>query len=96
MRLNGTTVHLPQLTAELAAAGIVVRALGTTGTLLDDPGGNRVITYDDQGEIIDLPPAAAAVIAAHQPQLPPDPPSVEQRLANLETRLGAIERAHKP
>ncbi len=60
------TVDLIQLKAELAAAGVPVNALGTDG--------DTIHTYDETGAIVDLPPAAAAVIAAHQPPAPPDSP----------------------
>lgn len=59
MRLNRKRVDLPQLQAELIAAGVNVPALGTAG---DD-----LHTYDAAGDSADLPPAAAAVIAAHVP-----------------------------
>lgn len=57
MRLNGKAVTLPRLKAELAAAGIVVPALGIDG---DD-----LHTYGEGGVIADLPAGAAAVLAAH-------------------------------
>jgi hypothetical protein len=64
MNLNGKRVDLPQLKAELVAAGINVTALGQAGDILH--------TYDAAGQAVDLPPAAAAVVAAHVP--PPVPP----------------------
>lgn len=63
MILHGKAVNLPQLEAELAAADIEVRALGTAG---DD-----LHTYDEDGAAIDLPAEAAAVVAAHEPEPPP-------------------------
>lgn len=60
-------VDLRRLQAELAAAGITVPALGTNG---DD-----LHTYDADGALLDLPPAAQAVLNAHVPPpafVPPD------------------------
>jgi hypothetical protein len=58
-------VHLPKLAAELAAAGIPTpRGLGHDG---DGPH-----TYDDRGRRRELPPEAAAVLAAHVPPPAPD------------------------
>ena len=59
MRLDGRTVNLPALQAELRAAGVAVPALGTNG--------DELHTYSPAGEIIDLPPEAEAVVAAHLP-----------------------------
>lgn len=59
MNLNGKQVSLHQLEAELAAAGVAVRALGVVAGDLH--------TYDDDGAVVDVPPGAAAVIAAHVP-----------------------------
>lgn len=72
-------INLLQLKDELATAGIAVNALGSTG---DPP--SEVHTYDPDGLIVDLPAAAAPVIAAHVPQ--PDP-AVVQRLGALATAL---------
>lgn len=57
--------NLPQLQAELAAAGVATPALG-----LDADG---VHTYDTDGQRADLPPAAAPIVAAHVPVAPADP-----------------------
>lgn len=64
MKLDGKAVNLPQLAAELAAAGIAVPALGTAG---DD-----LHAYDEDGVAIDLPTEAAAMVAAHVPEPPPN------------------------
>ena len=66
MMLDGKRVDLPQLKDELITAGIDVPALGTAG---DD-----LHTYDEDGAPTDLPPAAAAVLAAHTPPPLPDVP----------------------
>lgn len=63
------TVDLSQLEVELIAANVEINGLGTTG---DPP--DEIFTYDEDGAAIDLPPGAAAVLAAHVPQ--PPPPSV--------------------
>jgi hypothetical protein len=52
-------LNLIQLQAELAAAGVVVPALGTNGP--------AVFTYNPDGSFLELPPAAAPVVAAHTP-----------------------------
>lgn len=57
MRLNGKRVTLPKLRQELVAAGVNLPALGVDG---DD-----LHTYDEDGVIVDVPAAAAAVLAAH-------------------------------
>jgi hypothetical protein len=86
MLLQGKDVELPQLQAELVAAGIEVPALGTHG--------DRLHTYDEDGAIVDLPPGAAAVVAAHEP-VPPEPvPTPAERFdavidAARETLAGA-------
>ena len=59
---------LPQLRAELAAAGIAVPALGS---YTDDSGAVTIHTYSDKGEIVPLPKAAAKVVKAHVPQPTP-------------------------
>lgn len=51
---------LPQLHAELTKDGIAVLALGTDA--------NGVHTYDDKGNIVPLPKAAAKIVKAHTPQ----------------------------
>lgn len=56
-------INLRQLQDELAAVGIVVTALGRTG--------DELHTYDEDGAPADLPPEAAAVVEAHEPQAPP-------------------------
>jgi hypothetical protein len=65
-------VSLVQLQAELIAAGVDVKGLGTTGSLKD--GTEEVHTFDDAGAPVDLPQAASAVIAAHTPPQPPPAP----------------------
>lgn len=69
--LDGKAIDLEQIAGELAAAGIPV-PLGVGVTA------DRLHTYDAEGELADLPPAADAVIAAHQK--PPAPPSRDERL----------------
>jgi hypothetical protein len=62
MKLNGKVVDLPQLLAELNAAGIPASGLIQNQ---DD-----LLTNDVGGQQIDLPAAAAPVIAAHVPTPP--------------------------
>lgn len=57
--------NLPQLHAELTAAGITVPALGS---YTDESGALIVHSYDDKGDIVPLPKAAAKIVKAHQPQ----------------------------
>lgn len=68
-----TAVDLPLLADELAAAGVVVPALGTLDNTRE-----TVHTYDEDGLPIALPPAAEPVVAAHVA-----PPRV---LEHVETR----------
>ncbi|HET8627453.1 MAG TPA: hypothetical protein VFL91_08535 [Thermomicrobiales bacterium] len=77
MLLNGKVVRLDQLTTELAAAGIDVPALGQDG---DD-----LHTYDPQGTYLDLPAAAAPVVAAHVPQPTDQEQDVSQRATLIQT-----------
>lgn len=70
---TGRFIDLHQLTAELVAAGVSVTALGTVG---DD-----VFTYDENGEIVDLPSEAQAVLDAHVPIAPP--PSRDEFLRSM-------------
>lgn len=55
--LNGKRVDLARLDAELTAAGVAHRALGTAGDAL--------YTYSTDGTVADLPAGAAAVVEAH-------------------------------
>lgn len=66
MILNGKRVTLGRLQAELATAGIVVPALGTSG---DD-----LHTYNNAGEKVELPNGSAPVVAAHVADAPPVQP----------------------
>ena len=59
---------LQQLRTELAAASLATADLGTSPT---DDGELEVFTYSEGGEIVPLPPEAAAIVAAHVP--PPGP-----------------------
>lgn len=54
-------IILHQLQAEMLAAGLSVRMLGTSGKY------GRLFDHDASGVPIDLPPGAQAVIAAHVP-----------------------------
>lgn len=74
MILNGKRIDLPQLEAELTAAGVTHRRLGTVG---DD-----LHTYTATGGYQDLPAGAGAVIAAH---VPPPIPAAPDYGADLQT-----------
>ena len=52
--------NLNQLHAELTTAGITVPALGSIAGIPH--------SYDDKGNIVPLPKAAAKIVKAHQPQ----------------------------
>jgi len=80
--VEGRRIALAQLQAELEAAGIALpRGLTLSGPaephdpmLMPTPNevpiqaaGSRVYTIDDQGNPIDLPPEAAAIVEAHVP-----------------------------
>lgn len=67
MNLNGKVVKLGQLAAELTAAGVLHRGLGT--------GGDELHTYTPDGVPVDLPPAARAVLDAHVPPGTPASPT---------------------
>lgn len=62
---------LPQLEAEMIAAGVTIRALGTRVI----NGQTDLHTYDADGAIIDVPAGAAAVVAAHTAPSPPAEPN---------------------
>lgn len=55
--------NLSQLHAELAAAGVALPALGSTG--------GQLHAYSDLGAAVPLPEAAATVVEAHEPQPTP-------------------------
>lgn len=57
--LNGKVVDLAQLQTEMVAAQVAIRGLGSDGTIL--------FTYDENGQLADLPQGAAAVLTAHVP-----------------------------
>lgn len=66
MRLDGKLVDLVKLAAEMTAAGVVHRGLGTFGEGVDV----QLHTYDPGGAPIELPAGASAVVAAHAAPLP--------------------------
>jgi hypothetical protein len=59
VNLNGKRVALPQLRAEMAAAGIVLPALGQIA--------DELVTYSPDGDVIDVPPEGQPVLDAHTP-----------------------------
>lgn len=83
MLLNGKAIRLDQLQTELATAGIVVPALGVNG---DD-----LHTYTAQGAYLDLPAAAAPVVAAHVPR----PTDQQQDVAQRATLVQQAQTAYQ-
>src|SRR5262245_33920566 len=73
-------MDLDLLQVELAAASIVVDALGLFG--------DQVFTYDDDGAVLDLPPEAQPVVDAH---VAPPPITEVVGLASAEARLGTTD-----
>jgi hypothetical protein len=81
VNLTGKTVNISQLDAELTAAGVDHRGLGTDG--------DRLYTYDEAGvEVDDLPAGAQAVIDAHVPV--PLLTRDERLLAAVDTAKAAV------
>lgn len=89
MILQGKRVDLPQLQAELLAAGVAVaRGLGTAG--------DELHTYDGSGDPLDVTGATAqSVLAAHVPPAPIDygtdaqpPDQLTTAVANLRAYIG--------
>lgn len=70
MKLN-KEVRLELLEAEMVAAGVAIRALGTAG--------DEVFTYSETGAPKELPLEAQAVIASHVPD-----PAVDPRVAKID------------
>ena len=94
MLLQGKRVDYRQLRAEMIAAGLAVpNALGQAG---DD-----LHTYTANGEIVDVPAGAAAVIAAHIPPPLPDVPDygadglTDAEIAALAAQAVASLRAYR-
>ncbi|MPZ68610.1 MAG: hypothetical protein GEU71_03685 [Actinobacteria bacterium] len=81
------TWNLNQLERELEAAGVEVRGLGTAH---DPP---RLITWNEKGELIDLPPEAQPVIEAHVPQETPSPDEQLDAAIAAATTLAELKAA---
>lgn len=88
-------LNMGQLLAEFRAAGFAAHGLGTTGVGPD--GKDYLITFTEDGTATDLPPQAAAVVAAHEPEPEPEvPASVQDQLAEVVSALkeaGALDDA---
>lgn len=82
--VSGQTLDLPKLSAELTAAGVEHRALGTRNNFLH--------TYNEAGEIIELPKEALVVVRAHQPS-PPEPSRDEKIAILMDAGIAEIEKA---
>lgn len=64
MKLQGKRVDLPLLTQEATTAGVVVGDLGTVS--LDQNGlPDELITWDADGQTVDVPPTMQPVVDAH-------------------------------
>lgn len=85
MPLNGKVVDLRRLKQEAGAAGVTVRDLGIVGDYLH--------TYDAQGNIIDVPPGMAAVLAAHVSPVAPTPPNYGPDAADIDQQAAAAVTA---
>jgi hypothetical protein len=87
----GKEYDLNQLEAELIAAGVPIRALGTDRLF------TQIFTYDAAGDPVPLPPAAAAILAAHvappvpaKPNYGNDPADLDRQAAQAATQLRAF------
>lgn len=92
---------LQKLLAELDTASVSHRGLGMSPA---DDGEYVVHTYDESGQIVPLPPEAAAIVAAHVPPPAPTkpdygadaPPDYAAKLASAVTNLRAYLGASSP
>ena len=83
--LVSMVIRLDQLVDELAASGVVVPALGVIGQYVNTGDEIDLHTYDAQGAYLDLPAAAAPVVAAHVPQPTDQEQDVSQRATLIQT-----------
>lgn len=84
-------VDLAQLAQELTAAGVNHNGLGLSGR---DPATDlEIYTYRPDGSAVDLPAAAAAVIAAHIAPGPVTPPSYGPDAADIDRQAAAAVTA---
>lgn len=83
--LVSKVIRLDQLQLELAASGVAVSALGVIGDYTSAGATFDLHTYDAAGAYLDLPAAAAPVIAAHVPQPTDQEQDVSQRATLIQT-----------
>lgn len=84
-------MRLDQLQTELAAAGVVVPALGIIGEYVNTGDEIDLHTYDATGAYLDLPAAAAPVVAAHVPQPTDQEADVSQRATLVQQAQAAYQ-----
>lgn len=88
MKLNGKSVDLVQLGAEMRLAGVLTGYLGVTDDVLH--------TYDENGAPIPLAETATPVVKAHTDNPPPPSPTARQRLLKAlagATTIAALKSA---
>ena len=91
MRAN-KDVNIEQLQAELVAAGVPVKGIGSTNR---GDGTFDVYTYTDSGGIINLPKEALPVLEAHE-AAPPPPTPPEQIDKIIDDAVSAIDGGADP
>lgn len=83
--LVSKVIRLDQLMGELAASGVAVSALGVIGDYTSAGATFDLHTYDAAGAYLDLPAAAAPVVAAHVPQPTDQEQDIGQRATLIQT-----------
>ena len=83
--LVSKVIRLDQLVGELAASGVAVSALGVIGDYTSAGATFDLHTYDAAGAYLDLPAAAAPVVAAHVPQPTDQEQDIGQRATLIQT-----------
>lgn len=89
--LVSKVIRLDQLMGELAASGVAVSALGVIGDYTSAGATFDLHTYDAAGAYLDLPAAAAPVVAAHVPQ----PTDQQQDVAQRATLVQQAQTAYQ-
>lgn len=89
--LVSKVIRLDQLMGELAASGVVVPALGVIGQYVNTGDEIDLHTYDAAGAYLDLPAAAAPVVAAHVPQPTDQEQDVTSRAALVQQAQAAYQ-----
>ena len=89
--LVSKVIRLDQLMGELAASGVAVSALGVIGDYTSAGATFDLHTYDAAGAYLDLPAAAAPVVAAHVPQPTDQEQDVTSRAALIQQAQAAFQ-----